>query len=295
MSEPLRAGPLTALLDGIDLRYVRSHGVEAFRRIYVAVRDPDWGTIPGVVNDLHVEQRPTSFSASFVVDHRAGPIDYTWHGRIDGADDGTITYHMDGTANGPFAYNRIGFCILHPDDECAGQAYSGHGPDGPFSGRLPDHIAPQPFEDGVYVPLVGPFSSLTIDLRNDGHAAPRLRRRPLRDRGPAQLDRCVVQVVLHADGARVPPSRRGRAALRATDPSARQRPGRAAGRSRAGGQLSRCASAAAPVAACHPSDWGRQRRRARPMTRRCELLRALRPTHQRVDVHLDDPQWRCAR
>ena len=43
---------------------------------------------------------------------------------------------MDGTANGPFAYTRIGFCVLHPDDECAGQEYSGAGVAGPITRKV---------------------------------------------------------------------------------------------------------------------------------------------------------------
>ena len=53
---PLRAGHMTMLLDGVDLRYLRLGDTELVRRVYVAVRDVDWDTVPGTVSGLEVEQ-----------------------------------------------------------------------------------------------------------------------------------------------------------------------------------------------------------------------------------------------
>ena len=261
------------------------------------MRDPDWATIPGVVSDLHVERRPTSFSASFVVDHRAGPIDYTWRGRIDGADDGTITYHMDGTANAPFAYNRIGFCVLHPDDECAGQAYSGR------RSRRPDqrtaagsHRAAAVRERASTCRSSRPFSSLTIDLRSGGHAAPRAASatssRP-RTSATGPTRRTSRTARRWRSGSPIAPRPGSASGSRSACAAAGQ--DTTAGRRRARGSCHAAHRRPAPVAACRPSGSGRQRRRRRPTTRRCELLRALRPAHQRVDVHLDDPTVAVAR
>ena len=52
----LRAGPATVLLDGVDLRYLRIGGTELVRRVYAAVRDVDWDTVPGVVSGLEIEE-----------------------------------------------------------------------------------------------------------------------------------------------------------------------------------------------------------------------------------------------
>ena len=57
----LRAGPLRLALDGVDLRYVKLGRTELVRRIYVAVRDRNWNTIPGVISDLEVDEREDSF------------------------------------------------------------------------------------------------------------------------------------------------------------------------------------------------------------------------------------------
>ena len=127
MTTELRAGPLTAELDGIDLRAVCRDGIEAFRRVYVAVRDPDWNTIPGIVGAIDVAADTDRFEVSFTVDHVSGSIDYSWRGTITGTAAGLIVYRMDGAARSDFAYNRIGFCVLHPDDESAGQSFLGSG------------------------------------------------------------------------------------------------------------------------------------------------------------------------
>src|SRR5215218_10662306 len=41
----LRAGPLTAVLEGGDLRYVKLGGETVVLRLYAAIRDRNWNTI----------------------------------------------------------------------------------------------------------------------------------------------------------------------------------------------------------------------------------------------------------
>ena len=60
----LRAGPVSLLLDGIDLRYLRIGGTELVRRVYAAVRDVDWDTVPAVVSGLEVETPATASASS---------------------------------------------------------------------------------------------------------------------------------------------------------------------------------------------------------------------------------------
>lgn len=163
----LRAGAVTALLDGIDLRYVGRGPVEAVRRVYVAVRDQNWNTILGQHRITRMDVRQDSFEVEFDVEHRAPGIDFAWHGHITGTPDGQMRYVMDGVARSDFRYNRIGFCILHPYRECAGKPFRAQTPEGEVSGHLPDEIGPQRFEHGVYVPLFPSFSNLVFDI-DDG-------------------------------------------------------------------------------------------------------------------------------
>src|SRR5712692_8757753 len=121
----LRAGPLTALLDGRDLRYVRLGDRELVRRMYVAVRDHNWDTIPGEPANVQVDAAADHFQVRFEVRHHQGLVDFSWRGEIAGSAEGTITYTMEGAAGSEFRYNRIGFCVLHPPDNFAGHPYRG--------------------------------------------------------------------------------------------------------------------------------------------------------------------------
>ena len=163
MLRAVRAGGLTAVLDGVDLRYVRTGDVELVRRIYVAVRDRNWNTIPGVVSEVELEAGDDSFEARFSVRHTSHDTDFSWAGSIVGDAYGRIVFAMDGRGERDMLYNRVGFCVLQPWRECAGRPFRGTTPDGPVDGTLPDLVAPQGFENGVYVPLFPSVSRLEID------------------------------------------------------------------------------------------------------------------------------------
>jgi hypothetical protein len=161
---PLQAGPLSALLDGIDLRYIRLGELELVRRIYVAVRDRNWNTIPGAASAVAIAQRADAFEVAFRVRHSSHDTDFSWDGKITGTPDGRITFRMDGAAEREMLYNRVGFCVLHPWREYAGSGFEGETPDGQVHGAFPDTVAPQRFENGVYVPLFPSVSGLSVDL-----------------------------------------------------------------------------------------------------------------------------------
>src|SRR3954462_15937875 len=104
----LRAGPATVLLDGVDLRYLRIGGTELVRRVYAAVRDVDWDTVPGTVCGLEIEESDDSFRVEFDVRHARRELDCSWHGTIVGTDAGRIDYVFDGSALAAFPFARIG-------------------------------------------------------------------------------------------------------------------------------------------------------------------------------------------
>ncbi len=117
---PLRAGPVELLFDNGALRYLRVGGREAVRRIAVAVRDPDWGTVPARISALKIAADRDQFQVTFVAEHEAAPIRFRWHARIDGTPDGTVRYQMDGQALSTFRRNRIGLFVIHPTEGFAG-------------------------------------------------------------------------------------------------------------------------------------------------------------------------------
>jgi hypothetical protein len=157
----IRAGPLIGILDGIDLRYLRFGRLELVRRIYVAVRDQNWNTIPAQYRITHLEQGPSTFVIEIEAEHREGDLKFAWRGSIAGSASGQITYLMDGVALSDFPYNRIGLCILHPM-ECAGWLYRAKSATETITGSLPTLIAPQRFEGGNLQPLFPPFKQLSL-------------------------------------------------------------------------------------------------------------------------------------
>ena len=115
----LCAGPLTMQYEDGDLRYIKVGPHEILRRIYVAVRDRNWGTIPAQISITHKIIQPDSFLIQYRALHQQNEIEFAWDGTISGSANGVIRFSMDGTALSTFWRNRIGFCVLHPIS-CAG-------------------------------------------------------------------------------------------------------------------------------------------------------------------------------
>src|SRR5215210_7425435 len=78
----LRAGPVTATLEGGDLRYVKVGGREVIRRLYVGVRNQNWDTIPARYSDYQVSEDGGGFQVSFTAEHDNGDMAFTWQGVI---------------------------------------------------------------------------------------------------------------------------------------------------------------------------------------------------------------------
>jgi hypothetical protein len=165
----LDAGPVRVLFADGDLRQVSRDGTEIARRIYVAVRDLDWNTLPGEISDLEIADDSGKFRIRFTRRHRSGGLDYQWHAEIDGEADGTIRYRMRGAALAAFPYAKIGICVHHPTGGFAGQPYHGTAPAGPVAGSLPDAIGPQVrLGDGTDLPLFDPVSDLAVTHESGG-------------------------------------------------------------------------------------------------------------------------------
>ena len=145
----LRAGPLSLIFESGDIRYIRLGGKEILRRVYVAIRDRNWNTLPSVLTNIQIERTDDAFHITYDVENRRGDIDFFWKGTIVGDAQGTITFIMDGQARSTFLSNRAGFCVLHPMRECAGLPCRVEKVDGTVElGEFPKYISPhQPFID----------------------------------------------------------------------------------------------------------------------------------------------------
>ena len=183
----VRAGPLVASLDGIELRWIRLGATEVLHAIYPAIRDDAWGTLPVEIGSIEREIGDTSFDVRFEARSRQGPIDIVWGGRIQGTSAGTIVYTFEGRATRAFQYCRIGLNVLHPAS-AAGRAFRGEAPMRPGK-RTP---ADPPRASTLHRRRL--LRALPCRLEPCGRSggrsrgADRLRGRPVRDGGPAQLE-----------------------------------------------------------------------------------------------------------
>jgi hypothetical protein len=147
----LRAGPLRAWWTNGELRYLRVGGAEVVRRIFVAVRDSAWGTIPGKVTGAVIQARCDGFTITYEVRHVRGDIDFAWRGTIAAfaTDPGAVAveFEMVGVPLSTFLTNRTGVSVLHPIREVAGCACRIEHSDGTVeASRFPRSVEPcQPF------------------------------------------------------------------------------------------------------------------------------------------------------
>jgi D-apionolactonase len=157
----LRAGRLTAVLDGVDLRFVHWGDVEIARRIYVAVRNLDWSTVAPELLEIAVDESEDGFSVHCRCRHAEQPVAFQWKGTIAASSDGVLTYQMEGDAESEFDYAKIGLCVHHPL-ATVDRPYQGETPAGAVAGRFPVAIAPQIHVGEIDLPLFPPVTSLSI-------------------------------------------------------------------------------------------------------------------------------------
>ena len=104
------------------MRYIGNDTTEAVRGVYVAVRDEYWGTVPAELSGLEIADNTDHFRIAYTAAHQRNEVDFIWQATIDGRPDGTIQFVMEGEARRDFRRNRIGFCVLHPINECMGRS-----------------------------------------------------------------------------------------------------------------------------------------------------------------------------
>ncbi len=123
LSDPgvkLKAGSLSMIYEGGNLRYISAGKNEIIRMIYAAVRDKDWNTIRPEISDEKVISDKDSFKISYNCSYRSGDINFATVFRIEGKSDNSLVFSLDGEALTTFEKNRIGFCILHPVERYTG-------------------------------------------------------------------------------------------------------------------------------------------------------------------------------
>ncbi len=145
----LTAGPLTAELDAGNLRYICFGGKEAIRAISYVVRDQYWGTFNPAIEDFAVEEDSSGFTVTYRATCRDSDSAFTYEARIQGNQDGSLSFAADGSATGDFLTNRTGFVVLHAVDGVSGNPVTVEDVDGNITETVfPDLIDPkQPIMD----------------------------------------------------------------------------------------------------------------------------------------------------
>ncbi len=168
----LRAGPLSVVLQDGVIRYVRIGNVEIVRRLYMALRDQNWNTIPTTFSDWKYDVWENSFEITFTAENKLGEIDYKWKGSITGDRSGKLTYSMSGVTLSSFKKRIIGLCALFPIKECAGRSAKVIRSDGEsVSTSFPSYISsetPLPgFDDISEINYEADQSLVTVKFEGD--------------------------------------------------------------------------------------------------------------------------------
>jgi hypothetical protein len=163
--ETISAGALSAEVEGADLVSVRWGAEEIASRIQVTVRDGRWGTVQPAVRDLRVEQRAGGATVRIDARHEKRDVVFGWTGVVE-MREGELSFALEGRALREFEYRRVGICVLHPWRTYVGGRYRATTTSGSARGTFPNEIAPQPFVDGSYRPMIEAFSELHVELQD---------------------------------------------------------------------------------------------------------------------------------
>jgi D-apionolactonase len=144
-----KAGRISALYENGSLRYVKYNNTEVIRMIYAAVRDKDWLTAHPEISNEIIDVTAESFHINYDCRYRLNDIDFRAQFQIVGNASGSISFEMQGEALTTFMKNRIGFCVLHPVEGCAGRDCRITHTDGSMEvSSFPEYINPRnPFRD----------------------------------------------------------------------------------------------------------------------------------------------------
>ncbi len=145
----LKAGQLSMVYENGNLRYISSGKHELIRMIYSAVRAPGWITIKPEISEEEFDIHHDSFNIKYLCRYVTEEINFSARFTIIGKPDNSLIFTMEGEALETFEKNRIGFCILHPIDGCAGESCTiRHSNDETEKLEFPRFIAPhQSFYD----------------------------------------------------------------------------------------------------------------------------------------------------
>jgi hypothetical protein len=117
----LRAGNLSMSYADGNIRYVCAGGNEILRMICSAVRDKEWLTVSPQIEEEKIHESGDSFEIYLRCRYRKEGMDLVASFIFEGKPDNSLSLTMEAEALSTFEKNRIGICILHPIEGCAGK------------------------------------------------------------------------------------------------------------------------------------------------------------------------------
>jgi len=117
----LRAGPISAVLDNGQLRYIRVNEIEVLRAIAFLVRDENWGTFAPEISNLKVKQGKTGFRVTYRARCADAKRVLTYDAEITADVADGLKFSATATPETDFLTNRTGFIVLHPLAGVAGR------------------------------------------------------------------------------------------------------------------------------------------------------------------------------
>jgi D-apionolactonase len=155
----IQAGEVSARIRGPEVWQVRLRDWLVVERLYVAVRDTEWNTVPCQLKGYELASSRTGELAVITAVHQVGPASsFTWTGRLELTAPASLTFSFQGQAVGTFMAAKIGVCIHHPVSSVAGRRYRAGHPTSTSSGTLPQLVGP----GGTLRALFDEFDGLTI-------------------------------------------------------------------------------------------------------------------------------------
>jgi D-apionolactonase len=145
----LKAGPLSMIYENGAIRYIKDQNTEVLRMVYSAVRDHNWDTIePEIIEEI-INANSNNFLIHLEVKYIKNDINFQAKYLFSGSETGKLKFEMYGKCLSTFKKNRIGFCILHPIEECAGSPCAIVDIEGKtIQSVFPEQISPhQPFKN----------------------------------------------------------------------------------------------------------------------------------------------------
>jgi hypothetical protein len=168
-SMKLRAGMLEMIYENGNIRYITAGGNELLRMIYPAVRDKNWLTIIPSITSEEISRNAASFRISITCLYKCEDVSFRARYNFTGSDDSSIVLELEGEILEKTIKNRIGFCVLHPIEGCAGNACSiTHSSGLTENLKFPENIIPdQAFADIKMMEWTGSGIKCTIEFSGD--------------------------------------------------------------------------------------------------------------------------------